>query len=299
MEVLARVDFSKEEIYEIVKKTGGCIVWGGSVHIAPADDEIIKVESPLMFESFDKVLVSIMAKKIAFGSNHVVIDLPYGEYVKVHNHKDAEELAGKFRDLAKKFAIKMHVNVHRTQEPAGKGIGPLLETREALKVLEQLPERPLDLEEKALDLAGMLLDLCLEDSTLGVQEQVKKDYGSGREWAKSILVSGQAMIKMREIIKAQEGDPNVTSSKLIPGRHILEVEANKSGKIKEISSKNASVIAKILGCPKEKRAGMYLEKKIGDTTTKGELLFTLYATDAHALKEAQDSLANFPIFFYD
>src|SRR6266700_8322457 len=89
MEVLAPVTFTKEQIYRIVEKTNACIVWGGSVDIAPADDELIKVEEPLMFESFDKILVSIMAKKIAFSSNHIVIDLPYGSHVKVHNKSDA------------------------------------------------------------------------------------------------------------------------------------------------------------------------------------------------------------------
>src|SRR6266480_4520130 len=62
MEVLAPVTFTKQQIYRIVEKVNACIVWGGSVDIAPADDELIKVEEPLMFESFDKILVSIMAK---------------------------------------------------------------------------------------------------------------------------------------------------------------------------------------------------------------------------------------------
>ncbi|MEK7092050.1 MAG: thymidine phosphorylase, partial [Patescibacteria group bacterium] len=79
MEVLCGVEFTKHQILEIVKKTNGCIVWGGSFNIAPADDLIIQVEEPLLFESYDKIVVSIMAKKIAFGSNHVVIDIPYGE----------------------------------------------------------------------------------------------------------------------------------------------------------------------------------------------------------------------------
>ena len=92
MEVLAPVTFSKKEIYRIVREVNACIVWGGSVDIAPADDILIKVEEPLMFESFDKILVSIMAKKIAFGSNHIVIDLPYGAHVKVHNREDGEVL---------------------------------------------------------------------------------------------------------------------------------------------------------------------------------------------------------------
>jgi len=92
MEVLAPVTFTKNQIYEIVKKTNGCIVWGGSFNLAPADDIIIQVEKPLLFESYDKIIISILAKKIAFGSNHVVIDLPYGERVKVHNLEDAERL---------------------------------------------------------------------------------------------------------------------------------------------------------------------------------------------------------------
>ncbi len=92
MEVLAPVTFDKKQIYKIVEKAGACIVWGGGVSIAPADDILIRVEEPLMFESFDKILVSIMAKKIAFGSNHVVFDLPYGESVKIHTLKDAKLL---------------------------------------------------------------------------------------------------------------------------------------------------------------------------------------------------------------
>jgi AMP phosphorylase len=95
MEVLAPVNLSKQKIYAAVKKTNACIVWGGSFHLAPADDVIINVEKPLSFESYDKIIVSIMAKKIAFGSNHIVIDLPYGSHVKVHNLEDAKALSKK------------------------------------------------------------------------------------------------------------------------------------------------------------------------------------------------------------
>src|SRR3989344_1760826 len=105
MEVLANVELSAKEIYRIVKRVGGCIVWGGSFNIAPADDEIIKVEEPLLFESYDKIIVSIMAKKIAFGSNHVVIDLPYGETMKVRHLKEAEKLKEKFENLANMFKM--------------------------------------------------------------------------------------------------------------------------------------------------------------------------------------------------
>lgn len=298
MEVLAGVEFNKEEIYKIVEKTNGCIVWGGSVNIAPADDIIIKVEAPLVFESYDKILVSIMAKKIAFGSNHVIIDLPYGEMVKVHNVKDAELLKEKFEKLAKKFDVKLRVLIHKTDEPAGRGIGPILEVRESMLVLEQKPNRPFDLEERALNLAGSLLNLCLEDSTKTLRDHVIREHGGGHEWARSILASGQALKKMQEIIKAQGGNENITSAKLKPGRYHYQVIAKKDGIVRKINSKNATLIAKILGAPGNHKAGIYLDKKIGERVIKGHTLYTLYSSSEYALKEAKDSTANFPILYY-
>lgn len=296
MEVLAPVTFGKKDIYRIVRETNACIVWGGGVDIAPADDDLILVEQPLLLESFDKILVSIMAKKVAFGSNHIVIDVPYGKHVKVHNKKDAELLAKKFGYLAKRFNVKLKVYVHNTNEPAGRGIGPLLETREALKVLEQVPDRPMDLEEKGLHLAGMVLDLCLEDSPKRMQEHVKNEFGSGRKWAESILASGMALKKMREIIKAQGGNSGIMSKDLHPGKHVYEVKAKEAGVIKEIDSKSATILAKILGAPKQKKSGIYLLKKNGEHVKVGEPICILYSESEYNLREAKDSLDHFSVF---
>lgn len=299
MEVLAPVTFSKEQIYKIVEKTRACIVWGGSVDIAPADDELIKVEEPLLFESFDKILVSIMAKKIAFGSNHIVIDLPYGEDVKVHRLSEAELLKRKFEYLASKFNVRLHVHVHKTEEPAGRGLGPLLEAKEALMVLEQRPDRALDLEKRSLHLAGLLLDLCLEDSDILLKKRITKEFGSGEKWAQYILASGHALKKMKEIIKAQGGNPDITSEKLKPGKFSFEVIAKKDNLVNRIHSKNATIIAKILGAPAHKSSGIYLNRKIGEHAKAGMPLYTLYSDNAYNLKEAKDSLNNFPILFYE
>lgn len=298
METLAKVEFSKEKILSIVKKTNGCIVWGGSFNIAPADDIIIKVEEPLLFESFDKVLVSIMAKKIAFGSTHVVIDLPYGEMVKVHTPKEAEALKAKFEDLAHRFNIKIKVVVTKTEEPLGRGIGPILEARESIRILQQKTDRPLDLELKSLLLAGELLELCLKDSSEKLQKHVKENYGNSTHWATDILHSGLAFEKMQEIIKAQGGNPNIDSEDLRPGSFSYDVKAKEAGVVKKIHSKNLTIIAKILGCPKIKRSGIYLYKQIGDKVTKGDTIYTLYAQKEYDLKEAKVSLNNFPILLY-
>ncbi|MFH1186824.1 MAG: thymidine phosphorylase [Candidatus Levyibacteriota bacterium] len=295
MEVLAPVILKKEKIYEVVRKTNGCIVWGGSFNLAPADDIIIQVEKPLLFESYDKILVSIMAKKIAFGATHVVIDLPYGETVKVHTLRDAEIIKDKFIFLAKQFKIKIKVMIHKTEEPAGRGVGPILEIQEVLKILQQKKNRPLDLEVRSLNIAGTLLELCLKDSPKKLREGVKRHYGNAFGWATSILKSGNAFKKFQEIIKAQGGDPNIDSEKLKPGKYTYKVKAKKSGAVKKFNIKNLTSVAKILGAPTEKAAGIYLDKKLNEKVEKGETICTLYSQSVYNLKEGKDSIRNFPI----
>lgn len=295
MEVLSKVAFTKEQIHEIVHKTNGCIVWGGSVDIAPADDQLIKVEKPLMFESYDKILVSIMAKKIAFGSNHVVIDLPYGENVKIHKLKDAQELKKKFEQLAERFHIKLIALIHPTSQPIGSGIGPILETRDALQVLEQTADRPLDLEERALNLAAALLNICLVDTDHKFQQTIHQEYPTGYIWAKELLQSGKALKKMKQIIQAQQGNENLASTDLHPGIYTHQAIAGKDGSIQKINSNEVTTIAKILGAPRQKGAGIYFSKKIGQQIKKGDTLYTLHSETMYNLKEAIESLTNFPI----
>lgn len=296
MEVLSPVTFSKEEIYEIVRKANACIVWGGSFKIAPADDEIIKIEEPLSYESYDKILVSVMAKKIAFGSSHVVIDLPYGKTVKLHRISDAEHLAGKFEMLARKFDIKLKPIIGSVSEPASPGIGPLLEAKEALKVLEQAKDKSVHLEAKALSLAISLLQLCLSDSDEKLKITIKNEYGTVHNWAKFILESGKALKKFKEIIKAQKGNESITSSDLHPGAFSYVVCSTLKGNVSFVNNKNITILAKILGAPKHKKAGLFLHKRLKNTIKRGDMLFTLYSENKYNLKEAIDSLDMFPIY---
>lgn len=296
MEVLAKVTFSKDQIKEIVEKINGCIVWGGSFNIAPADDAIIKVEKPLLFESYDKILVSVMAKKIAFGSTHVVIDIPVGLTMKVKHLKDGQLLGEKFEKLAKRFNIKIKVFVHKVEEPAGRGVGPLLEAREVLRVLQQKKNRPFDLEERALDLAGGLLEICLADSSQEKKEELKKYDWRPRELACYLLKTGKAWEKMSEIIKAQKGNNALDSEDLKPGSHSLEIKAPHRGFVKAIDNKNLTVICRILGAPSEKKSGIYLNTKVGEVFQKDDPLFTMYSTSKENLKEAKDTLENIKIY---
>jgi putative thymidine phosphorylase len=298
MEVLAPVILSKERIMEIVKKIKACIVWGGNFNIAPADDIIIKVEKPLMFESFDKIIVSIMSKKIAFGSTHVVIDVPYGHSLKVTHLRDAEILKEKFEYIAEKFNIKIRVLIHRTDQPIGRGIGPVLETKDALKVLEQTPDRPFDLEVRSITLAGNLLEICLKDSSKELQGYVKNTYGNCMGWATKILRDGLALKKMKEIIFEQGGSKNIKSSQLIPGKFIYKVKAQKDSVIRNINSKNLTLLIKALGAPLQKKSGVYLDKKEGEKIKKGETIYTLYSENMYNLNQGKKTLEEFPVFAF-
>lgn len=296
MEALANVTFTKEQIYKIIDDTGGCIVWGGSFKIAPADDDIIKIEEPLLFESYDKIVVSVMAKKVAFGATHVVIDLPFGSTAKIHRVEDAEILKRKFKFLGKKFGIKVRTLIRRSEEPAGNGIGPLLEAVDSLKVLTQTDDRPLPLEKLAIETSSLLLSLCLEDADRKTCDEFEKKYKDTKEWAFYLLKSGEALSKFREILKAQGGNPNISTKTLRLGSYSRTVKFEVDGKITKVSSKNITLITKILGAPHDKQAGIFLRKRIREDVKKEDEALVLYSDSEYRLKEAEDSLAQFPIY---
>jgi thymidine phosphorylase len=180
-------------------------------------------------------------------------------------------------------------------EPAGNGIGPLLEAADALKVLEQDPTRPIPLEKKSLKLAGELLKLCLESADQKIKDEAKK-FENPEKWAESILVSGAAHKKMMEIIDAQKGDPTIISSKLHAGPKTHEVKSDKSGVIKRVNNRNVSLIAKILGAPLDVRAGLFLKKRVDNEVKNNENIFDMFAQTENHLQEAIDSFRNFPIY---
>jgi len=287
MEVLAKVNLTPKEVTRIVEKVGGCIAWNEHLNIAPADDIIIKVEEPLSFESFDKIIISVMAKKVAIGATHLILDLPVGKTMKIRHFHDADKVREKFKELARRFKIKIVFDINETLEPAGRGVGPALEALDVLYVLEQKAKRPLKLEAKALRLAGKLLDLCFSD--MGIKK-------SGEDEARRILTDGTALKKFREIVKAQHGDDQVSSESFKLKSHISEIRSPRFGKIKEINNYNLNSLAKILGAPNDKFAGIYLIKKLDEFVDKKEPLLKFYSSDKYRLKEAEVSFINFPVY---
>ncbi|MBN1896835.1 MAG: AMP phosphorylase [Candidatus Aenigmarchaeota archaeon] len=268
-ECLAPVDLNLEEIKRVVKKVNACLVWGGAVDLAPADDIFIKIEYPLSIDPL--LLPSVMSKKKAVGAKYLVIDIPTGEGTKVKTTKDAEALAEKFITLGKKLGIQTVGASTFGEQPIGHGIGPALEAREALSTL-MYGRGPEDIVDKVTTIAGMLLDF-----------KMKK---SGKEEALRLLKSGKAYKKLQEIIEAQGGDPNIKPDDLPIGPEKVEVKSSVSGVVGWIDNRAIVEIARASGTPKDKGAGIYLHKKIGDTVKKGDTLFDIYAEKKYKLERA-------------
>jgi AMP phosphorylase len=273
MEVLAPVTFNAQEIERIVDKTGGIICWGGGVNLAPADDIFIKVEHPLAIDPHNLAICSVMAKKYAVGADYVVIDLPMGPETKVRSMEDAKRYARDFIVLGEKLGIKVECAVTYGDKPVGRAIGPALEAREALRALEG--SAPSSLTEKSCEIAGFILEAG------GV---ARKGEGKGRAY--DILQSGEALNKMKEIIAAQGGDPDITSEKVQVGAHRATIASSGSGYAVRMSNRSLVKIARAAGAPKDKGAGVLLMLNKGKKVKKGDPLFEIYAESEYKLEQA-------------
>jgi len=274
VEVFAPVEFSSSDLKRIAEKVGGTLAWGGSMNLAPADDLIIRVEYPLGIDPHAQLLASVMSKKKAAGADYVVIDIPMGEGTKVKNMDEARAYARDFIDLGEALGIKVECAVTYGGQPVGRAIGPSLEAREAISILEGEKKYPGSVIEKSCGLAGMLLELG------GI--------GNGVERAKEILESGRALKKFKEIVQAQGGDPNVKSKDIKVGQYTYDVAARKSGYVSAINNKDLVRIARLAGAPKDKGAGILLNKKRGHQVEMGETLYTIYAENELKLERAAD-----------
>lgn len=279
MEVLAPVSLSSDQVKAVVKKTGGCLIWGGGLSIAPADDIIIRVSRPLSLEPYDKMIVSILAKKVAMGVQYLIIDLPYGPDTKIPNLKTAKEIERRFIEVAKAFHMKVRVKFDPARQPIGQGIGPALEARDVLRVLQQKPDRPRDLEVKAIGLAAELLEMSHSCPV-----------GRGRELATVALRSGRAWKKMQEIITAQGGHPHLDSDAVALGAETYRFLSARSGRVKAINNRAVDEIARTLGAPDHKLGGIYLHQKLGRRVHRGDKLLTLYSYSADRISLARKAL---------
>ncbi|RLG45463.1 MAG: AMP phosphorylase [Thermoproteota archaeon] len=273
MEVLAPVEFTAEEFREIALKVGGAIVWGGRLGLAPTDDIFIRVEHPLEIDPRGQMLASIMSKKLATGTKGLVVDIPTGKGAKVRSIEEAELLSSQFVELGRRFGIRVQCGITYGGQPVGHAVGPALEAKEALEALQG--RGPASLIEKSTSLAGLLLEMA------GVAPR-----GSGKELAEEVLTSGKALKKMREIIEAQGGNPDVRPEDIPIGEYTAEIGAPCDGYVTDVDNKSIKEIALAAGAPAEKGAGVLLHAKVGYKVEKGDPIMTIYAERESKLTEA-------------
>lgn len=274
MEVLAPVNFSAVQVQQMTEKVGGVIVWGGATNIAPADDRIISVEYPFKIDARGQMLASVMAKKFAVGADIVVIDIPVGRHTKVATTKEGKKLAREFIELGERLGMEVQCALTYGESPVGHAIGPKLEVREAITVLEGADE-PVSLIQKSVALAGIALEMA-----------GKAARGGGSDMAMEILTSGRALEKMKEIIGVQGGDSAVTSTDITPGEYSAEVRAPASGFVIDLDNRALISLARYAGAPHDRGAGIYLHAKKGAHVKKGDIIFTIYAESEWKLKRA-------------
>lgn len=268
VEVLCPVKLSVDEIRDVVEKTNGCLVWGGALELAPADDIFIQVEYPLAIDPM--LLPSIMSKKKAMGATHVVLDIPTGRGAKIKTIGEAEALAADFMDLGKRLGMNVQVGVTFGEQPLGSAVGPALEAREALSTI--MGHGPPDLHEKVINLAGILLEMVGNTN--------------GKQLAEEFLKSGKAENKLREIIEAQGGNPKVTPEEIIVGHETSTLTAPQDGEVLWVSNEGIARIAKEAGAPRDKGAGLLLKTKLGDHVKKDQIMMEIFAERSTKLESA-------------
>ncbi len=275
MEVLANVEFTIEEIREIVSKTNGALVWGGALNLAPADDIIIRAEKILGIDPTPQMLASIMAKKVAAGIKTLVLDIPTGKETKMEDVEKATQFARLFLELGNRLGIRVQVGITYGEQPVGHAVGPALEAKEALEALIDPKSAPASLVEKSCSLAGLLLEMG-----------GKAPVGMGYQLAKEIIESGKAYEKMREIIEAQGGDPNIKPDEISLGEYRYTVYSPVNGFVTQVSNKIITEIARAAGAPKDKGAGVYIYVKRGRKVNAGDKILEIFAERATKLQDA-------------
>jgi thymidine phosphorylase len=265
MEVLARVDLGADEMRSVVGRCGACIVWGGHVNLSPADDVLISVERPLGVDTPGQMVASILSKKMAAGSTHLLVDMPVGPTAKIRSADHAHEIRKLFEFVGARVGVNVEVLMTDGSAPVGRGVGPVFEARDALQVLDGADAAPTDLAEKAIAIACRLLEF---------DPDVRGGQGAAR--ARELLQSGRAREKMAHITDAQGAPPRVAK----PGSRVREIVSRQTGEVRAIDCFRIARLARFAGAPTDPGAGIDLLKGVGDHVRAGEPLFRLHGEEA-------------------
>jgi thymidine phosphorylase len=261
MEMLAPVELDVPAMRQVVNQEGGCIIWGGTVHLSPADDVLIRVERPLDLDSVGQLVASVLSKKAAAGATDVLIDIPVGPTAKVRSVAAAKRLCDNFRAVGREVGLNVLPVLTDGTQPVGHGIGPALEARDVLAVLQREPDAPPDLRERGLLLAGHILEMAEIVPT-----------GGGPALAREILRDGRAWGKFQAICRAQGGMREPSRAPFT-----RPLNATRPGRVVRIDNRRLARVAKLAGAPRDSSAGLVLHARVGTLVEPGQPLLTLHA----------------------
>ena len=279
VEVFCDVLMDAEKLKSVSEEVGGVFAWGGGMNLAPVDDMVIRIEHPLGINPRAQMLASIMSKKVAVGATHLLVDIPTGAGTKVPTLDVARAYARDLMDLGEKIGIHVECAITYADQPVGNAVGPALEARECISILEG-QKHPASVIEKACECAGIILEMA------GIP--------NGPVKAREILDSGEAHRKFLEIVAAQGGNPELRSEDIKPGIYHEDIVSTKSGYIHNIHNKDVVAIAKAAGAPNDKGAGLMIHLKKGQRVETGDVLFTIYADNEAKLKRARETAIKYP-----
>ncbi len=281
-------DLSPEDFISTVQKTGICVI-GQTGDLAPADKLLYSLrDSTATVGCMPLIASSIMSKKLAAGSQCIVLDVKYGSGAFMKTSEEAMELSKMMIAIGKNAKRKVAAVISDMDTPLGENIGNSLEVIEAVNVLRGTAENSDDLKEVCLTLAGNIIALGA-----GISPE------EGYEKAKAQLENGKAYEKFLEFISAQGGNTKqVENTDLLPkARFAKNVLSPADGFIKSMNAEAIGSASVVLGAGRTKKddeidfaAGITLKKKTSDKVKQGDIIATLHTNDETSLGSAEELL---------
>ena len=278
---------SKNDFINQVKDIGIAVV-GKIGNVVPADKLIYALRDvTATVDSLPLIASSIMSKKIAGGSDAIVLDVKVGSGAFIEDEKEVEKLAKIMVNIGKGFGKKMRAVITDMSQPLGNAIGNSLEVEEAIKILKGNGSS--DLREVCINIAANML-------LLG--EKVK-DLEEGIDLTEEILTSGRGLQKFKQFISYQGGNSNIVEDlSLLPkAKYEDKLIADSNGFIKKIDCKRIGIASIILGAGREKKediidpsVGIVMEKRLGDNIKIKDKICTIYGNDFSKIEEAKKIL---------
>lgn len=268
------VELTDDEFTEMVNRDKISVI-GQSGNLTPADKKLYALRDvTATVSSIPLIASSIMSKKIAAGADAIVLDVKTGAGAFMKTEEDAAELASAMVRIGNLVGRNTMAIISDMSQPLGNAIGNSLEVQEAIDTLNG--NGPEDLTELVLTLGSQMVVLAGKTDSLV----------EARKLLKGVIDDGSALVKFKQFIKNQGGNPEwVDDPSLLPqAKFEIEVVADSDGVVAEIVADNIGVAAMKLGAGRETKeddidlaVGLILRKKVGDPVKKGESLVTIFA----------------------